>query len=251
MKQLFLFICGIFLSFNILALEPTAVIKEANALYAKNNFEQALTKYLSVMDAGYESAELYFNIGNSYFKTHSIKSAILFYERAKLLNPGDKDIAYNLDMARTFTIDKIEAMPELFFVTWSNWLRNQISANGWAAISTLSFIIALLLLLLFLLSGKIALKKLGFWFGIVILFISLTAFNMGYQLKRNQTAQNTAIIFTPTITVKSSPDLSGNNLFVLHEGTKVEIVDKVGDWREIRIADGNRGWVKLTDIEPI
>ncbi len=251
MKRLILFI-GIFgIMTKAIAFNPTALIKVANDDYKKNKFEQAIQKYQTVNDSGYVSAELYFNMGNAYYKTNNFKSAILYYERAKLLKPDDKDIDFNLEMARSFTVDKIEAIQEVFFISWIKWIRNLMSVEIWTKFNVILFMISLVSFLLYLLSGKIGLKKVGFWIGVITLIISITSLSMGYQLKHLQMAKNTAIIFTPSVTLKSSPDESGTNLFILHEGTKVEILDKVGDWRWIKIANGSRGWIKMLDIVTI
>jgi len=251
MKRLILFI-GVFgIMAKAIAFNPTALIKEANDDYKKNKFEQAIQKYQTINDSGYVSAELYFNLGNAYYKTNNFKSAILYYERAKLLKPDDKDIDFNLEMARSFTVDKIEAIQEVFFISWIKWIRNLMSVESWTKSGVALFIISLVSFLLYLLSGKIGFKKAGFWLGAVALIISITSLSMGYQLKYLQMAKNTAIIFTPSVTLKSSPDESGTNLFILHEGTKVEILDKVGDWRWIKIANGSRGWIKMLDMVTI
>jgi tetratricopeptide (TPR) repeat protein len=241
----------IIVSINALAIDPKTALNEAQGFYSKGEFDKAIEKYKSIVNDGYVSSELYYNLGNAYFKSHNIKSAILNYEKAKLFDPADKDIDYNLELAKSYTVDKIEALPELFFISWLKWLRNRMTANGWALLSSFTFLSALALLLLYLLSGRLILKKMGFWFGLIILLISLASFAMGFQLKEAQTASNTAIIYSPTVTVKSSPSESGNNLFILHEGSKIEILDKVSEWCEIKIADGNRGWVKRTDLETI
>jgi tetratricopeptide (TPR) repeat protein len=209
-----------------------------------------------VLNAGYASVGLYYNLGNAYFKVHDIKSAILYYEKAKLLDPSDDDVEYNLELARSFTVDKIESMNELFFVTWLTALRNIMSANKWGILSIISFLVMLGAFLLYLLSRKIHLRKLGFTIGVVLFFVSVVSFSMAYQLHTAQTARNTAIIFTPAVTVKSTPAESGNNLFVLHEGSKVEILSEMRDiskvdWCEIRISDGNKGWIKKQDLEKI
>jgi tetratricopeptide (TPR) repeat protein len=251
MKRVIIIISLIAIFIHVKAIDPKALLNEANALYSKAQFDKAIEKYKEIVKAGYASSELYYNLGNSYFKTHEIKSAILYFEKAKLLDPSDKDIDFNLELARGSIVDKINAVPEVFFVTWMKWLRNQMSANGWAVFSIAAFLFSLMLFLLYLLSGKLYLKKTGFWMGVTMLFLAITSFVMGYQLKWAQQAKNSAIIFTPSVTLKSSPSESGNNLFILHEGTKVEILDDAGDWREIRIADGNRGWIKISDIETI
>jgi tetratricopeptide (TPR) repeat protein len=251
MRQLFIILGCVFAVCQSYALEAQMTALEANVLYSKGQYEQAAVKYQSVVDAGYSSADLFFNLGNAYYKTKNIKSAILNYERAKLLSPGNKDIAYNLDMARSLTVDKIEPMPELFLVAWAKWVRNLVSADTWAILSIITFVFALASFLLYLLASIMSLKKLGFWLGVVFITFSINAYIMGAQLHSSLVNHKTAIVFNPSVTLKSSPSETGTNLFVLHEGAKVEILDQVGEWREIRIADGNRGWLKESDIEKI
>lgn len=251
MNRIILFFGLIALSINVLAFQPKEVMNEANNNYSKGEFAIAASKYQTIVDSGFVSADLYFNLGNAYFKSKNIKNAILYYERAKLLSPNNSDIDFNLEMARSFTIDKVEAMPELFFVTWTKWVRNLFSVDSWGVMCVVTFVFALSFLLLYLLSANIVLKKIGFWIGIVFVFFSLSFYGFGSQLKNTQTKRGTAIVFSPSVTAKSSPSESGNNLFVLHEGTKVEILDQVGEWNEIRLADGNRGWLKIVDIEKI
>jgi tetratricopeptide (TPR) repeat protein len=251
MRRIILFVVLLGMIVPVMALNPDTLIKSANSDYKQSKFDEAIKKYLNVVSSGYVSAELYFNIGNAYFKRHDFKSAILYYERAKLLNPADKDIDFNLDLTRNFTVDKIETMPEVFFISWIKWVRNLMSVNNWTIVGAITFLLTLISFLWYLLSGKVNLKKIGFWIGVVSFIISIASISMSYQLKYLQEAKNTAIIFTPSVTLKSSPDDSGTNLFILHEGTKVEILDKVGDWRWVKIADGNRGWIKISDMVTI
>lgn len=251
MKGVLMFIGFIWITINAIASDPQLLIKEANNHYSRNEFDEAIIKYHLVIDSGHISAGLYFNLGNAYYKTHNIKNAILFYERAKILDPGDKDIETNLELARSQTFDKIESIPEVFFVTWFKWLQNRFSKNLWAIISIISFIVSISFFLIYLLSRIVSMKKASFWVGIVILIISILSFIFGYQLDKIESAHNKAIIFSPTVVVKSSPSDTGTNLFIIHEGTKVEVLDKIGDWNEIKIADGSRGWIKESDREII
>lgn len=256
MKRLILFFCFVALISQAWAVDPKTQVTEAKEFYSKGDYQKAIETYQSVLNAGYVSVELYYNLGNSYFKSHNIKSAILYYEKAKLLDPSDDDIEYNLELARSFTVDKIENMNELFFISWIKSLRNLLSANTWAVLSIITFIVMLGAFLLYLLSGKLIIRKIGFTIGVVVFFMAVISFAMGYQLRKAQTAKNTAIIFTPTVTIKSTPAESGNNLFVLHEGAKVEILNELRDlnktdWCEIRISDGNRGWVRKQELETI
>jgi tetratricopeptide (TPR) repeat protein len=250
-NQFYVFILLLFISTELFAFDPQVRIQQGNKYYSENNFEKAAAEYKTVLDSGFVSAELYYNLGNVYFKLANYKKAILYYEKAKLLKPGDDDIDFNLELARSFTIDKIEAIPELFFITWFKVIRNTMSATMWAFISIGSFIISLIAFLFYLLSGRIFLKKIGFWVGIILLLASAGAFGFGNSLKQLQVNQNTAIIFTPSVSIKSTPSESGTSLFVLHEGTKVEIIDTTGAWCEIKIASGNRGWIKINDLEKI
>lgn len=256
MRRFILFFCFIAIVCQVRAIDPKTQMNEAKEFYSKGDYQKAIETYQSVLSAGYASVGLYYNLGNSYFKVHNIKSAILYYEKAKLLDPSDDDIEYNLELARSFTVDKIENMNELFFITWIKGLRNLLSANSWALLSIITFVITLASFLLYLLSGRLVVRKTGFTIGVIVFFITLISFSMGYQLRNAQTSKNTAIIFTPTVTIKSTPAESGNNLFVLHEGAKVEILNELRDltktdWCEIRISDGNRGWVRKQDLETI
>lgn len=250
-KIVLLVIMVVMVVLNVDAFNPTNRMKEANTSYAKNDFDQAIKQYLSIIDSGYVSANLYFNLGNSFYKTKNIKKAILYYERAKLMSPADKDIEFNLSMARNNTVDKIEAMPELFILTWLKSIEQILSENNWAKLSILAFVLSLAMFLVYLLSKTMAGKKWGFYLGILFLCVTLFSFISGYTLKENQNVRNTAIVFTPTVTAKSSPSESGNNLFILHEGTKIELLYQVGKWSEIKIADGSRGWIKTSDFEII
>lgn len=236
---------------NASALDSKLLINQANRHYTNSEFDEAIKKYLLVINDGHISPGLYFNLGNSYFKTHNIKNAILYYEKAKLLDPGDKDIDNNLELARSQTFDKIDAIPPVFFVTWCNLVQNKFSKDTWALISIISFILSLSMFLLYLLTRNILVKKTSFWTGIVVILITVSSFIFAYHLNQIASTHNKYIIFTPIVYVKSSPSDTGNNLFIIHEGTKVEVIDKLADWDEIKIADGSRGWIKDSDMEAI
>ena len=216
---------------------------KANAAYANQYYEDAITYYHKVLDAGYESADLYYNLGNAYFKNQAIPSAILYYEKALKLKPNDEDIRYNLEVANTKIVDKIEPVPELFFKTWWRSFYNMFNANTWARISVGGFIFFIVLLSFYLLSRYIRLRKLAFFSGLVVLFITAFTFIIASRKYHNLQNQGEAIVFTPTITVKSSPNANSVDLFVIHEGSKLQLKDKVGDWYEIKIANGSVGWL--------
>ena len=229
-----------------------AVTKQnADAEYSKGNYQQAITDYQELLSKGV-SADIYYNLGNAYYRTDNITKALLAYERAHLLSPGDGDIRFNLEMARSKTIDKITPESEMFFVTWYKMLVNLMSVDGWAITAIIALLIAIVATLLYLFSEKVRLRQFGFYGGIFffVLFIlsNVFAFNQRYLLL-NRTG---AIITAPAVTVKNGPSASSGDSFVIHEGTRVDILDKsIAKWRSVRLADGREGWVSADQLEEI
>ena len=216
--------------------------------FTAGTYKEALQSWTEIYNTGYRSANLDYNIGNAYFKLNNVPLAILFYERAWLLNPADEDINYNLQVARTLIVDMFQEIPELFFVRWYNFVSLFLSTNTWAKISLASFILFLLFLSLYIYSSKHSQKFLGFWLGVIFIFLSLSSLAFTIRNKTLVYGSQKAIIFSPMVSGKSSPDKSGNDLFVLHEGTKVTVEDAVGEWLEIRLSDGNKGWVPVNSL---
>ena len=227
------------------------LLEEANKVYNEGSFGEAAELYEKVIENGYHSANLYYNLGNAHFKQNNFSSAILYYEKAKKLEPNNDDINFNLKIANNRIVDKIETVPELFYVRWWNTLIYALTVDQWGLVSTVSFILLLLMTLGFLLSSMVWLKKVSFWFGILFMVISISTYALANQKFNSFKGDHEAIVFTPTITVKSSPTESSIDLFVIHEGTKVELTDHVGEWYEIKIANGSVGWVREIDIEKI
>jgi tetratricopeptide (TPR) repeat protein len=223
----------------------------ANEYYKKAKYDSAIIKYEGILAKGYESAEVYYNLGNSYYKKNNIPRAILNYERARLLKPNDDEINFNLQLAQTMVVDKINALPEFFLKRWWHSFSYLFSSDTWAVISISTFILMLISIGFYLFTSHSMLKKLSFYFAILLLLISGISLSHSLSLKREITSHQTAIIMTPTVNVKSSPDENGTEIFVIHEGTKVKIIDQVGDWVRIKIADGNNGWLKVNDMEKI
>lgn len=254
-----LFVCGMILMLALIPLranglteeEGLARIESANAAYQQGLFNDALELYLGVYEAGLTSASLCYNIGNTYYKLNRIPESILFYERALLLSPSDQDVRDNLALAQTRIIDKIESVPELFFIRWWNQVRNAFGADGWSRMSIILFGIFLLFLFSYLLSKKPLIKQLAFWPGLISLLLFAHALAFAWQKSTVMKNHPEAIVFQASVTAKSSPDAGSVDLFVIHEGTKVRIQDQIGDWVEIKIASGNRGWMKEKALERI
>ena len=250
MKRLFLILLFIG-SAVILQAQPGKVLKEANDLYASNEFAKAIKSYETLVSQGYESSELYFNLGNAYYKNGEITKAILYYEKAKLLAPNSEDIQFNLELANQFVVDKIEPLPQPFFVKWGQSILNLFSSNQWAIFSIFTFIGMLILAVVYIFARNISVKKISFAIAVLSITVSLITFILAGKQKSKITHHNEGIIFATTVTVKSSPDESGTDLFVIHEGLKAQIKQELGNWYEIRIADGNSGWIQKSAIEKI
>lgn len=224
---------------------------EGDSAYIKNDFASAIQIYESLLQQG-EAPEIYYNLGNCYYKTDDIARAILNYERALLLSPGNADIRANLEIARSKTIDKVTPVPEIFFITWIKSLVNSQSSDAWARTGIVSFLLLLVSLAIFFFTQHIKWKKIGFSAAILFLIVTVLSNLFASRQKSYLTNRNDAIILSPSVTVRSTPSESGTSLFVLHEGRKVEIKDNsMREWKEIRLEDGKVGWVPSSSIEVI
>ena len=223
----------------------------ADTEYQKGNYQQAIRDYEEILKNG-ESAEIYFNLGNAYYRTDNITKAVLNYERARLLSPGDDDINFNLQFARSKTIDKITPQSEMFFVTWYKSLVNFTSVDNWAKTGILCIVMALLLVLLYLFGPQLMLRKIGFFGGLAFFVIFLLSNLFAFQQKQALDNRTGAIIISPSVNIKKTPAKNSADQFVLHEGTRVDIIDKgMTDWRCIRVGDGREGWIETKAIEEI
>lgn len=225
---------------------------KAGSEYSQGHWQEAAELYSDIADAGLESAQLYCNIGNAYYKMASYAKAILFYERALKLDPSYSDARYNLSVAQSFAQDDIEQVPEFILKTWWRKLCYSTDATTWAVLCLLFFAITLGLVLLFVLGSSPAVKRTGFFTGIAFLLLSAACLDFSLVQKRDYFKDDAAIVMRSVSAVKSSPSAEGSaDLFVLHEGTKVKILDGVASWTNIRLSDGREGWIKTDDIEKI
>lgn len=236
----------------LLPLGSYAITKsEADSSYINGNYQLAAHQYEQILKDGV-SAEIYYNLGNSYYRMDEYTSALIAYERALRLAPSDVDIKFNLHMVRSKTIDKIAPESQLFFVTWYQSIVNLMSANGWAKTSLYCLALTIVLLLLYLFSNPLWIRKFGFFSGLVTLFICILAIIFAWQQQRIMSTHDEAIIIESAVPIKSSPSHGGKDLFLLHEGTKVKITDDtMTEWKEIIISDGKKGWIEADKIEII
>ena len=239
--------------FSISVLSAFAATKaEADALYGKEQYREAAVAYEAVLKQEGEAAEVYYNLGNCYYKLDEIPRAVLNYERAILLDPGDGDIRANLALARGKTIDKVVPPSEMFFVTWWRDLTNCMSIKAWTTLGIAAFVLMLVGVLIYMFVRPLAIRKIGVYGAMVLLAVVVIANLAAISQHLDQTHRNTAIILVPAITVKSSPSEKSTDLFLIHEGSKVEILDgSMPEWKEVKFEEGKQGWIPVNALEII
>ena len=226
-------------------------IKEAETAYTQEDYGKAIELYETILMSNGASAEIYYNLGNAYYRANKIAPAILNYERALVLDPGDADTRFNLQIAKQKTVDKIEPLGEFFLAQWFHSIQNLGAVDSWAILAIVCFLLFIFSLLLFFFSRWLRMKKIGFYFAFIFLVLVVVANIFASNQKDEIINRKHGIVFAPTVTVKSSPDASGTDLVVLHEGIKVSIKSTLGEWYEIELEDGNVGWMRNKDVEII
>lgn len=239
-------------SMNIQAKDLDSLWTAGVQAYTDGKFSDASAAWTSIKESGQKSAKLYYNLGNAWFKQGNYPKAILNYERALRLDPSYSDARYNLEFTSNFVQDKIEPVPEFILKSVARKVCYVMGSNAWAVIFLVLLAAALMMGLLFLLGSSVGKRRAGFYCGIVLLLLSAGALSFSIWQKSDSVKTDTAIVMSPVSSVKSSPSSgSSKDLFVIHEGTKVTILDEVGSWRNISLADGRQGWIPASDIEII
>ena len=247
------YLLNIFFFFSIISISlaetPTNILDSANHYYSKGNFQKASEQYEKIISLGYESPEVYFNLGNAYYKLDKIGMSVLNYERAKKFSPQNEDINFNLKLANQKTLDKIESTPKLFLEDWWDNLKSMHSEKTWGIRSIACFILFLFFLGVFITTQKVLTKQIGFWLSIVFFSFTLISFFISKSRYNDLTNQNSAVILIPSVEIKNSPSDAGTKLFILHEGTKVAAPETNGEWVKIELTSEKVGWVKRSSIE--
>ena len=230
-------------------------LNEAEAAYINNNFAESIRLYEAQVSEhrsiNQESAQIYYNLGNAYFRDNQIAKAIVNYERALLLEPGDSDIRHNLRFAKTRIEDKIDSADNLFINKWIRSIQNLYSGNTWAIMGIVLFILLIVAIGLYMISAQIILRKVSFYSGIVLLSLVIITNVFAFNQKTKITNRSTAIIMSASVSIYTSPDAHSQELFRLHEGAKVKIKREEGRWIEIVIANGSVGWLQKMYVETI
>ena len=243
--SVFLLLSSVLLAQNDLSFE------QGNTLYNEGKYTEALNVYESIVDTGEHSAELYYNIANSHYKLNHIAPSIYYYEKALLLKPNDKDILNNIAYAKNMTIDAIETIPEVGFSRLLNNFTHTFSYDNWAKLAVSLMVLFVALFLIYYFSYSTSKKRLAFVSSSFTVVLALISVLFAFHKDELDTRDQPAIVFAKEAQIKSEPNLRSVEAFKLHEGTKVQILDTVNNWKEIKIADGKTGWVMSDDIKPL
>lgn len=226
----------------------TELYNQAGQSYQSKEYRKAADDYEKLLAQGYENSEVYYNLGNCYFKLDSIAKCILSFERAMKLSPGDEDIIHNLKLARLKTVDNIKPVPQLQIVTWWNNFINFRSSGGWAMMAVALLWFALLLVAFAIFFGR---RRVFSILAMLFLVFSLSSFALAATRKQQEENPSAAIVTVSSSYVKSAPDANAHDLFMIHEGSRIQLLDKVGEWNKIRLEDGKVGWMEQGKFERI
>ena len=240
----------LFVSISLAAQDKGKAAKEAEAFYADKNYEQAALIYESLMKQG-ESADLYYNYANTQFRLNNLGRAILFYERALVLAPFDRDIKSSLEYANSLSTDKINGYESFFLVDWFSAIGKIFNTNQWAFVGIGLFVFALVLGLIFLFASVLSVRKISFYVGLLCMIFSIISLIYAFTERQYLVDNPYAIVMEGSVSVKASPSITGKEIFLLHEGTKVKVVDSQNRWKKIEIADKLVGWVPQNTVEGI
>ncbi|MGE5431077.1 MAG: tetratricopeptide repeat protein [Syntrophomonadaceae bacterium] len=251
MKYLPLILLVLFSMKFTYASEEENLMQKANSFYQQGSYDKAIEVYQKIVNDGYSSKDLFYNLGNSYFKTGMIGYAILNYEKAQKISPNDEDVAYNLRIANARTVDKIEAMPKIFLVRWWEELLNLFSVNGWTLAAYVIYLALLVITGWYFFAGRQAIQKWilisGLAFSAVfMLFVIILVSKYNYD-----NGKEFAVVTGQAVTVKLSPDEHSRDAFIVHEGIKVSLEDRVDQWVKVKLADGKVGWLPQGDMKKI
>lgn len=245
----------LFLLFIVVAVNSPAITdslyNRANDLYQEGDYEKALNLYREVLDAGVESPDLYYNMGNAAYRSNSIGYSMLYYEKALKMEPTHEDARHNLEFVSRYRVDAFDPVPEFFLKTWIRVMVQSMSERTWSVLALALFVVLMISILVYLFSHRLVLKKSGFFtalFGLLFFIISLLAARASH---RDIIKPESGIIISPSVVVRSSPSEAGTELFILHEGTRVQLNEEVSEWQNIRVIDGREGWIAASELGSI
>ncbi|RCS25975.1 tetratricopeptide repeat protein [Polaribacter sp. WD7] len=250
MKKI-LFLLLITVAQSLFSQSVDSLFTSANELYKNGKFEEAIVQYKAIESKKVASSELYYNLGNSYYKLNKVGPSIYYYEKALQLNPLNEDVTNNLVFATRLALDNIEALPQTIFQKINTNYLQTLSYNQWAIVSILFSFLAATLFLLYYFSYSSSKKRLFFITSIICFLILIGSIFITYNQFSFSKNNTKAIVFAEKTEIRNAPTLNSEEIFVLHEGTKVLVLDAVDNWKKIKLADGKLGWIIASEIKEL
>lgn len=247
MKQLVVYI--LFLVTVFTQAQNNSLFDQANALYNEGKFADAVNKYEEILKTGQHSADIYYNLGNAHYKLNNIAPSIYYYEKALQLKPNDKDIKNNIAYAKNMTIDNIQEVPKLGLSKFFNKAIHALTFDNWAILTIVFVVSFVILIITYFFTQLVNKKRISFITALLSLFLGLITLSFAFKKQSLDNSNNPAIVFAKETEVKSEPNLGSTQAFVLHEGTKVQVLDTINNWKKIKLQDGKEGWIISGDIK--
>ena len=226
-------------------------MKQAREYYRNNEFDKAINIYEELRNDGYQGTSLFFNLANSYYRIGKLGYAILNYERALKLSPSDEDVKHNIAFANLSTVDRIQPLPTFFLFEWWESILASLTVNGWTYLAYLFFLLLIVFIVIYFFARSIFQQKLILFSGLGVLVIFLLVVSLLIVKINREETLISGVVIEQSVTVKTSPDTKSTDAFVIHEGLKVNLEDKIDNWVKIKLADGKVGWVENNSIEKI
>lgn len=242
-NHILIFICFLFSFAN-----ANDLIEKAEKAYDSKKYSEAIENYETLLNDGFQSFQLYYNLGNCYYRNNEIGKAIYNYELARKLEPADEDVKINLSKATARTIDKIDSKENFFINAVKSNVLSTFSTKVWAWFSIYALIAICIFVFLFISSNQIAIKRFSFVISIFLAIVFVITYFFGYSAVRAKNNNKFAIIIAKESKIYNEPTLTATSKFMLHEGTKIRLVEGNGDWFLIKLDNGNEGWVKKLEI---
>lgn len=248
---LFTIIAAVIFSSFIWAESPEAMLRRGNEFYVSKQYNKAIEAYENLTEQGYEGTELFYNLGNAYYRVGKLGYAILYYEKALKLSPSDEDVRHNIALVNLQTVDKIETLPGFFLFEWWESLLSLFSVSGWAIFAFIIYLLLLAVIVVYVFTSSAFVQRISVYGGLaVIVFLALSITILTVNLNRENNVKK-GVIIEQTATAKLAPDNKSNDAFVIHEGLKVTVEDRLSNWLKIRLEDGKIGWLTSDNLRII
>jgi tetratricopeptide (TPR) repeat protein len=238
----------VFLNLVSFASNTDDLLKKAEQSYDSKNYKEAIKDYEKLIGEGYNSYQLYFNLGNAYYRNNELGKAIYYYELARKAEPNDEDVRINLGIASSKTIDKIDSKENFFISAVKTNVLSTFTTKTWAIFTIICLVLACVLFFTFVISSITMLKRLAFLTSCVLFLSFLITYFLGYSAVKTRYENKFAIILAKEIKIMNEPTAMAKSKFTLHEGTKIRVVENNGDWLLIKLDNGNEGWVTVADV---